>query len=147
MSTLYHFYIAIQALQASAISDKHLELAPFPLHSQRQASCLVLWKSWAIKSSSGTARLFFLSLYMYQIHSIHKGPHVNKLNMQLRWINKPPGLNKTDDLGRNSHQRHYRLIIQAHYFTSVLNASHSDNFMKLARFKSIKYAWASHHSS
>ncbi len=66
--------------------------------------------------------------------------------MQLRLINKPPGGNKTDDLGRNSYQRHYRLIIQTHYFTSVLNATHSDNFMKLAGFKSIKYAWASHRS-
>lgn len=66
--------------------------------------------------------------------------------MQLRLINKPRGSNKTDDLGHNSHQRHYRLIIQANDFTSLFNATHSDNFMKLASFKSIKYAWESHHS-
>jgi len=66
--------------------------------------------------------------------------------MQLGWINKHLGLNKTDDLGRTSYQRHYRLIIHARYFTSVSNETHSDNFMKLARFKSLKYAWSSHQS-
>lgn len=89
----------------------------------------------------------FLSLIIWKKKkSIHKARNINKLNMQLTWINKLLGINKTDDLGCTSHQRHYRLIIQAHYFTSVLNATHSDNFMKFARIKSMKYEWSSHHS-
>ena len=82
----------------------------------------------------------------YPIYPIHIGPRINKVGLQLRLINKPPDLNQTDDLAADSHQRHYRWIIQSHYFTSFLNVSHSDIFMKVARFKSINYAWTRHHS-
>lgn len=86
----------------------------------------------------GRARLFFSAT----LHVLRP----ERLTMRLRGINNLLSLNKTDDLAGTSYQRHYRLIIQAHYFAPVLNATHSDNFMKIARFESMKYAWSSHHS-
>lgn len=122
------FNIPTRALQAHAISDKHLVLSPFPLRDKKLNHQEFRW-----------------DVKICQINSIRGAPDVNKFNKKLRLINESPGLNKTDDHGCNF-QRHYRSIIQAHYFTSVLNATHSDNFMKVARFKSMKYAWSSHHS-
>lgn len=42
------------------------------------------------------------------IYPIHKSPHINKLDVQLGLINKPPDWNQTDDLAADAHQRHSR---------------------------------------
>lgn len=99
MSTLWqsevYFYIPIQDLQAHAITDKDRVLSSvLPHHLWRQFFSSSEKKGWTIKSSSGMSGLFFLSLNTYRIHSIRKVPEVNKLNMQLRLISKPPGYDK-----------------------------------------------------